>query len=37
MKNQIKINQFEQYHNFCIKTFFVRKKDAAQNVHKVHD
>ena len=38
-KSKIRLNltSLEQYHNFCIKKLFVRKKDALQNVHKGHD
>ena len=34
MKIYVKL---KQYHNFCIKTVFVRKKYAVQSVHKEHD
>ena len=38
-KSKIRLNltSLKQYHNFCIKKLFVRKKDAVQNVHKGHD
>ena len=36
-KIRLNLSSLKQYHNFCVKKLFVRKKDAVQNVYKGHD